>query len=551
MMFFKTYTLDKALVELRKYNQSLDNIDDILQLAIEERIKISFEIPHSQVLVRMDEEHFKMEECYISRLGESYLIPSDGEKIGIEFLLVGRYEHDDIYPFIKSNDLKKMVARNDNWVLVYPLHMKSSLDNRLIEVAPCTIYPIPKRNDINYKLFCEWALFAGLEILDGSSEQKVTDISVLGKYESSGYLFRLENKSKHHGYRIDKNQLRITKNEIENFIKNEYLNLSLPHYSLKKAKQIINEYAPIKTTKTELIELAQNGIIRLSIHNPEWRYVQTDRADQELEVTLCKVLREYSIHILTPKKGLVSGTGTEDSSLLCGNGHSFATTEGGTIYPFIDPKRLRNMELSDNKTLKIYTHEMDAIFQDQSIKVSKVNYAVFPEKGDPLYPEFTKWLKNNLKLHSICLDEDGLLDPQMHFDTNLFYKLEKHKGRGVEVKEKDLVITKEELGKYTLSIMNEGHVAYEKNKGPQLDAAKEAPQQKQSTGINEKRLEKLKIWISDQGNSFEPFNHNNTKQQVWDSCRFTPVGKTTRNKFFREYAKEIIGFKSGRPSKNA
>lgn len=460
------YTIEQALTELKKYDPVFTDKNDIYRLAIAGKIKISFQLElfnHiglvSQGFVRMDESGHELTDSYCKELGETFLVPKDRNKHGLEFLQVNTLNNEEIYPYVSPSSLGKMIIKKYDMLFIPSYNMDADYKGENIKITPCTLRKCPKENEKDYQGFIDWLIFPSLESSQNSDTTSPSE-GFYSRYFKAGYLFKMANRS-HHPYRVNESQLRITKQEVENYIQRlilDQINLDEDYYSLKDAKIRIKEIAGVTRKKHNLIKLAESGEIRLSIRKKDWKYVRIDEQGQEMEIMPCKVFGKGTIHLIVPrsglfinqrfdKKGLDSGTGTENYSLLYGD------TTDKTIYPFFNPMHLKSR--TNDKKLYIHTHDMEAEYKSQSIKVSKVNYESFPEKGDSNYLEFIEWLESNITWKSITKDEDGLLDPRMHFDSNFFYKLGGlHKGRGVEIKEKDLVLTREELGNYILSIMD-------------------------------------------------------------------------------------------------
>lgn len=548
------YTLDEA-TQYIEYETGVPH-PNLLELATDGKIGIGFYVKDDKYrFIRLNERNNKWESKPCKPLfGDGLkriVIPIDKPN---QNNLIGQTinpRNKESFPLLRKKDIQQFADNPDQQkinIMPWSIFASDSITNKIIKIAIVQYKGVG--NSINEE-YTAWQKEHGLPTFNFNGETRLAEGN-FNYFETSTLM------------EISRSDLCIPAGALEYYINSfraENLPLDEPCYSLKDAAQKIKELARKKLKKHNLINLAECGKIKLSIHKPDWKYVQIDKFGQEMEIMSCKVLGEGTIYLLVPraglfkntkfnKEGLDAGTGTDESTLLCGDGHTFATNDG-TIYPFLDPMHLRARNLSDDKKLKIYTHEMDATFQGKPIKVSKVNYETFPEKGNSNYLEFIEWLESNITWKSTNKDEDGLFDPQMHFESNYFYKLEGFKGRGVEITEKDLVITREELGNYLLTIMDAPKPVYQGLNQTVLEpeTVEQISKSKKISPAEEKRRPFLIAWLDKQPPEFNPHDHDMTKIEVWGACGISEEYTNKIGRTFSEYNRDLITYKKKRPIK--
>lgn len=142
---------------------------------------------------------------------------------------------------------------------------------------------------------------------------------------------------------------------------NQNIHPDLKKYSLKQASEIITN-KKAEHTEDNLIELASESNLGISLHHPKWVYVRTDQKGLELESALNPMTGEYFVLPV-------------DKSHLFNNAEDY---DEGTSYPFIPSEIIKQLLIAKSSdsppiapTLK--TSGMDAVtLEGDKIKITPV-----------------------------------------------------------------------------------------------------------------------------------------------------------------------------------
>ena len=209
-------------------------------------------------------------------------------------------------------------------------------------------------------------------------------------------------------------------------------------FTLKKAAEIITTETKIPHSVNDIFEQAKEGNIQIAIHKPDWEYVRLDEKGKEMEEIYCTPL---GVSLVVPVDRMSTGTAPLESKIFYG--------ESELIFPFLRIPEIRNWEYRGKDTFSIYTCGMTAMYEGEKIQVAKVGYQPFPVEGDANYAEFREWLLGYSIVFESNAVKDDLIREPYYFNSNYFFKLDgMYKGRGVEIKNKDLCIVRDELERY-------------------------------------------------------------------------------------------------------
>ena len=187
-----------------------------------------------------------------------------------------------------------------------------------------------------------------------------------------------------------------------------------------------------------LLELAKNDQIYISIHKQDWEYVRTDEEPYEMENVSCSVL---GIKLVAPK----------DRRSVTGLASTFEGWQE-TIFPFIQSTDLKRID-SDGNT-SIIPYGLTAYYNEKKIKVAIVESTRFPKEGDAEYNNFMTWL-TGLGGYATILkrqnDNSKPIDPSEYLKEGFYYKLKGSEGGfipRVTINQKDFCITRQALDAY-------------------------------------------------------------------------------------------------------
>jgi hypothetical protein len=211
-------------------------------------------------------------------------------------------------------------------------------------------------------------------------------------------------------------------------------------YTLKQALVYLKKHNNIFKSIKDIYQIAQEGKIKLSYHNPDWKYLRVDEKDCEFSPLECKPLNEWFI---VPNSRRSTGTGGYASQFWGSERH---------IFPFISVHQI-DLEFMEKGYLYVSAWHLFAEYKGENIKVAKIGYKRFPEKGEQGYDSFTAWL---LFIYPMVFNLDGRvenpkppIDTSRYFSENFFFTLpDGWLGKGTKISVKDLCITKKELVKF-------------------------------------------------------------------------------------------------------
>ena len=213
--------------------------------------------------------------------------------------------------------------------------------------------------------------------------------------------------------------------------------LPLPVYKLEQALISLKEHDNIFTSVEDIYLLAKAGKIQISFYKPDFKYVRIDEKDSEMEEIQCKPLGSWLVVPVKRSTGAIHG----GAELFYG--------KHDDIYPFLGTGCIRDRDERGGGSFFMHGYNLKGRYKGEIVHIAKIGYRIFPKKGEPNYERFYEWLTTSYMMPFSSDGLDGeIINVEDYTEANFFYCMDNWRGRGLEIKESDLRITREDLKNY-------------------------------------------------------------------------------------------------------